>query len=413
MKNFFLIFIFFLFSFSFVNAEINIESWHTLIDCVNWNNDSWIAFDNSKPFATLKKWIEKTIEYINSNINYIWNEQFVWWKVFNIKVNCSFNDILNPDINLNFLGQNFNNELIIEWIWEKSLVIKNIGFHLSNWAWNITFKNAIFVNDNKPYFYDYIFISDIYKRSPFSNWIKIIDSYIVLKNWNNIWNYDKYQLYFYQHPLKPQPDYIFPFNYVWHQMIENSIIDIEVWKDFDFRMPVIVKNSKINFTNSWSNLNLNIRFIEDWNTYTSSEYNSSVFYSNIIDLWWNNLTFDNDQNIAFLNNKIINFNNIDLWGDWIFVNNYFDNNQSIDISLFKNLFNNVFKSGYIDSYDLLNNRKNYSFDNIWNTWIGWVYKRLRNNKYFNIDINSALLYKEITWQDLVWWLWNIYVIFNY
>ena len=113
-----------------------------------------------------------------------------------------------------------------------------------------------------------------------------------------------------------------------------------------------------------------------------------------------------------LNNNFINFSDFNFWGNSIFINNFIDNNLSIDISSFHDLYNNIFKSGYTSSYDIMNNRRNFSENNIsWGLW--WIYKRIRTNKYFNIDINSASLYKEITGKELPNGLGDIYVIFNY
>lgn len=413
MKKILLLVLLFLFDITFVNAQSDYLNDYTLIDCINWDNKTWVAFDSTKPFSTLKWGIESTINYINSNINFVWNESNASWKNFKIKVNCSFNDILNSTINLNFLWINYNNELTIEWIWEKSLIFKDTSFQLSYNAWNIIFKNAIFSNENKPYFYDEAVLPawrNQWWNHPLSNGIKIVDSYIQLKNWQNLWNimwYSSYKYYYYT----LQYDYLL--NYTNKQMIENSLIDVEISKDFTFRMPVSLKNSKINFTNTWAISNYNITFAEDWNPSIKNNLNYSVFVSNEIDLWWNNFLTEDTTNIAFLNNKFTNFNNFNFWGQWIFINNFIDNIQSIDISAFHNLYNNVFKSGFTDSYDIFNYRKNYSFNNIWNKWLGWVYKRLRDNKYFNIDINSAWLYKEVTWKDLPSGLSDIYVIFNY
>lgn len=413
MKKTLLIILFILIDFTFVSADSNFINDYTLIDCVNWNNSTWVAFDSSKPYSTLKEWIEKTIIYINTKINIPWNESNATWKIFNIKVNCSFYDFLNPNINLNYFWVNYNNELIIEWIWDNSLIIKDTSFNLWNNAWNITFKNAIFSNENKAYFNDYLF-NDISRNYsiPNSNWIKIIYSYIKLNSSYNIWLLWTYRNVKYINK-NWMIDYFYYQNYTNKQMIENSRIDIEVWNDFDFRMPVSLKNSKISFYNSWSTSNYNITFLEDWNTKINTDLNYSVLSSNLIDLWWNNLSIENSENIAFLNNKITNFSSLNLWWNGVFINNFIDNNQSIDISNNHNMFNNLFKSWFNDTYDLNNFRKNYSINNVLNTWILWVYKRVRDNKYFNVDISSSWLYKEFTWQDLVKWLWEIYVIFNY
>ena len=413
MKKIFFVLLLILSNFYQVSAESNFETDYTLIDCVNWNNDTWVAFDSAMPYTTLKSWIENTINYINSNVNKVWNELTASWKLFNIKVQCSFNDILNKSINLDFNWVTYNNELILEWIWNNSFIIKDTDFQLWYLAWNIVFKNAIFLNEDKPYFYDDFFTYNKYTNSnPFSYWIKIIDSYIKLKNSNNIWNYWTYKMLKYIN-RNWIIDYFYFDNYTNKQFIENSVLDIEVDNNFIFRMPNFIKNSKITFNNiSWTWI-YDITFSEDGNIKSSSDLNYSVLVSNEIDLWWNNFLTEDTTNISFLNNKFFNFNEFDFSWNWIFINNFIENNLSIDISKFHNLYNNVLKSGFTDSYDIFNYRKNYSLNNIWNMWIGWVYKRIRDIKYFNIDINSASLYNEITGKDLPKWLWDIYVIFNY
>ncbi len=414
MRKISILFVLF-FSFIFWASANDFENDYTLIDCINWDNDSWVVFDSDKPFSTLKEWIEQTIDYINTNINVAWKEDIYSQKVFNIKVKCSFNDILNKEINLNFNWVKYNNELLIQWVWSNSLVFKDIYFKLWNKAWNIIFKNAIFLNTDKPYFYDYIFPSDKYKRHPFSYGIKIIDSYIRLNDFN-IWEYSQYKTFLYKH-RNVDWSYVDVFldhkNYVNKQIIENSIIDIEVDADFNFRVPSFVKNSKLNFKNKTWSWSFNINFIEDGNINTSSNYNQWIFISNKIDLWWLDVNFENTDSIAFLNNKLENFEIINLWSKAVFINNYINNLTKIDISDFYNLYNNIFASWFTDTYDIFNYRKKYSESNIWAKWIWWIYKRLRDNKYFNIDISIASLYKEVTWKNLDKWLGDIYVIFNY
>lgn len=418
MKRIFIIIVFIILSFQFVSVDSNFETDYTLIDCVNGDNDTWVAFDSTLPYATLKSWIESTINYINSNVNMPWNQEAASWKIFNIKVECSFDDILNQSINLNFDWVTYNNELIIEWINEGSFLIKEIDFKLWYKAWNITFKNAQFLNENKPYFYDYILPSSNYNSThPISYGIKIIDSYILLKKSNNIWEYVQYtsfiRKYYNQRSWKTTYYFEYPYNYSNKQIIENSIIDIEIWNNFDFRMPVFLKNSKISFINKDFNWPFNINFHEIWNIYNWWDINQSVFVSNEIDLWGNHLFIEDSDKIGFLNNNFTNLDNLSLTWSTVFINNYFANNSSIDISFSKQLYNNIFKSGFTDSNDIYNNRKNYDLNNIWSGWIGWIYKRIRENKYFNLDINSADLYKEVTGKALPNWLWDIYVIFNY
>lgn len=405
MKNIFISILFILIFFSFANADSDNINDYTLIDCVNWDNDEWEVFNSSLPYATLKVWIEKTIDYINNNINKNWNEKLAKWLLFNIKINCSFNDILNPNIDINYNGIEYDNELLIEWVWENSFIVKNIDFRLWYKAWNIIFKNAYFLNENKAYFHDYIFQAwTSYQKLPFTNWIKIIDSYIKL-DWNNIGSDIRYQFY-----EKWYKNY---YNYSNKQYIENSVIDIEIDKNFVFKLPIYIKNSKINFNNKNWTWSFKVTFLEDWNSYIDTIYNYSVFISNEIDLWWNNYIAENTTNITFLNNKFYNFKDFDFWWEWIYINNSIENNSVIDISNSHNLYNNILKSWFIDTYDIFNYRKNYSLNNVLWKWFGWIYKRIRDNKYFNIDINSSKLYKEITGSELVKWLGDIYIIFNY
>ena len=414
MKKLFFLLFFLLNCFSWVSAENDFINDYTLIDCVDWNNDTWIVFDSNNSFATLKVWIESTIDYINSNINISWNEETSSWVIFNIKVNCSFNDIYNSNIDLKFNWVDFNNELIIEWVWDNSLIFKNVSFKLWKEAGNIIFKNAQFFNETNPYFYDFI-PNPAWNfqphNHPLSNWIKIIDSYISLKNWNNIWDNTNYKSHYYKYYNRYYYDDLY--NYSNKHFIENSILDIEIENNFSFRLAVWISDSKINFLNKNFTWAYDINFLEDGNTNISSDLNFSILKSNEFDFWWNNFKSENTNNISFFNNSFKNFSSFDFWWSWIFINNFVENNSSIDISNFHNLYNNIFKSAFNDSYDIFNYRKNFSLNNSESRWLWWIYKRIRNNKYFNFDINSSELYKEITWKDLVKWLWNIYVIFNY
>ncbi|MFK7779983.1 MAG: hypothetical protein QM490_02450, partial [Candidatus Gracilibacteria bacterium] len=203
------------------------------------------------------------------------------------------------------------------------------------------------------------------------------------------------------------------YNYSNKQIIENSVIDIEIDNDFIFRMPVFLKNSKINFTNKNFDGPFDITFLEDGNTNIGTDLNYSVFVSNEINLGGNHLVVEDTDKIAFVNNNFQDLDNLVIEGEAVFINNYFDKNSSINISSSRELYNNIFKSGFTDTYDIFNYRKNFSENNAQAIGLGWIYKRLRENKYFNIDINSADLYKEITGKVLPFGLGDIYVIFNY
>jgi len=396
----------------FFNIAITFwASWNTtIIDCLWWDDLTWESFNTDKPYRSLKIGIENTISYINTNINKTWNEQSASWQIFNIKVNCTMKQMLDNTIKLDFLGNNYNNELIIEGSGSNSLIFQDIKLLLSYNAWNITFKNAKFDNYSFPYFYDYFFPWDNNKIHPSSSWIKIVDSYIKIWNWLQIWSTSSYKLFTYYY--YPSNNYAYYYHYSNQQYIDNSIIDISMSWNYSFNIPAKIKNSKINFiNNSWS-LIYDILFIENWNINSATKFNFSNFISNEIDLWWNNFSSESSNNIAYINNKFTNFNNFILWKDTIYLNNSIENNTwTIDITWNKNTYNNLFSWNFIDSFDLLNLRKNFNISNIWAMWIAWVFKKINTLKYFNIDTSSNKLYTEVTGQTIPKSTQSIYITY--
>ena len=391
--------------------NVNASSWnidyvndYTLIDCVNWSDSSWVAFDNDKPYETLKKWIESTIEYINSEIDESNTD-------FNIKVNCSFSNLLDKTIYLDFNWIDNQNKLIIEGINNDSLVLKNTKFIIKKWAWNIVIKNATFLNNDMWYFEDQVFNATWWRKDPISNWITIYDSYFKLNNSFNLWIEKKYYYAYSRWIWWRNNNQVI--NYTNKIKIINSQIDVELDWNYNFKMPFYLKDSEIKFKNNTSTGVYEINFTENWNISNLPRVDYSVFISNEIDLWWNNLKIENTENISFLNNKILNISSIDLWIWAIFINNFIENKSKINISNYKNLFNNIFNYWFEDSYDIENYRRNFSLNNIWKWWLWWIYKRIRDFSFWSIDINSASIYQEVTWKKLEKWLWEIYVIFNY
>jgi hypothetical protein len=71
---------------------------------------------------------------------------------------------------------------VIEGIDDNGLVFKNTKFYQKYNAGNITFKNAKFIDAPGYYFYDQMFTGYENGTTPNSNGIKIIDSYLELKN---------------------------------------------------------------------------------------------------------------------------------------------------------------------------------------------------------------------------------------
>ncbi len=397
---------------SFANSDV--DSDYTLIDCMNWDDSIWVAFDSGMPYKSLKKWIEATINYINSNVNKVWNEETASWKTFNIKVNCSWVNLLDWEIKLGFDWNKYKNELVIEWVWENSLIIKDSYFFLPNNSWNITFINALFEMGNK---YNYYFKPESEIPKFLSSWIKIKNSNIKLKNWYNLayGNAKYYNLTYLNWNYYPGN---IKYYYSNQQLIFNSNIHIELEDDYIFAMPLFVKDSKIDFINSWTWVIHDVTFLATNKTSYFSNTNFSTIISNEIDLWWNNFKTVNNEKFAFINNKFVNFNEFIFGNDLtninktIFINNFIDNLISLDISKSYNLFNNVFSWEYIDEYDINNYRKNYLEESKWTKWIFWFFNRNSNYKNYQLNISSSSLYKEVTWQDIPENNQEVYIIYE-
>lgn len=81
-------FLFFVFWLNNIYADSQPMADYTYVDCENWSDTTWIPFDHSKPYLSLKQWIEKTILYINNN--WLTNAYWTWWEyihfIFEIRV---------------------------------------------------------------------------------------------------------------------------------------------------------------------------------------------------------------------------------------------------------------------------------------------------------------------------------------
>lgn len=396
---FYIIFVFFCLVNFEVFADSDYQNDYTLIDCENWSDSSWIPFDSNKPYKTLNEWIEKTVDYINNNIN-TWALTTQSGTIFNIKVSCSLQKLLDNTIDLNFDWNTYKNHLKIDWIWDNWLVISDIIFNIPHERWNIIFNNAKFLSNSQWHYFS------ISYTPYFTNyWVKIENSYIKLLPWTQLWGnnycYWSYQMYFYN---------IF-------QYIENSTIDIEMNWGYNFYVPLIIKDSKINFKNLYSSWVYDITFSKKW-LVSWYDYDFFTLMSNEVDLWWNNFTTENTKNASFLNNKFTNFNNFYLWQAdtnlkyGIFINNLFENTNSIDISYNRNIINNVFSWDYTDTYDIRNLRKNYKLENLWTKWIWWIFQKLNSSDMFKLNYSSTSLYKEITGQDIPSTYSSVYAIFS-
>jgi len=419
MKKGALILIFFLFCLSPVFASSDVYNDYTLIDCISGNDSTAVEFDSNKPYQTLKKWIEQSISYINSNVNKWGNEETASGKIFSIKVKCSANNLIDTSIILDFKWTQYNNELIIEWIWDNWLIIQNTRFYQKYESWNIIFKNAKFLDAPWYYFYDENLWWGYNRIVPQSNGIKIIDSYIELKNQNQFWSQISYSLnnvYFpdyYDSTQNSFASYYYYYNYSNQQNIENSVIEIEIDWDYDFKLPGYIKDSKIIFINKSFWQKNNITFLEEWNPNNNTKLNYSVLISNDIDLWENNLFIEDDEDIAFINNTFYNFNDFNISGKAVYFNNTIDNTSDINISSTPYLYNTSFSNTFTDTYDVSNMRRNYQNWEKQAWWVAWIFKRNNNIAwYFDIDFTSVDLFNEITQTDIPDVYDNVYVIFQ-
>lgn len=421
---FFIVVLFFVGTINIVFADSDPYNNYTLIDCIDGSDETWTAFDSSFPYQSLKAWIEKSINYINTNVNVSWNTETASWKTFTIKVNCTTNDLLSSQISLGFNWKAYNNELLIEWVGNNGLIIQDMYFYLPNNTGQIIFKNAKFLDNSK---YGYYFKLewdnklysnwvDFYNKNKYDlynfYWIKIIDSYIKLSSLTNFSNANTYQI------NVPNCNYVYcmgsttySFAYYLSYLLQNSIIEIDIIWNYSYKIPFLLKDSKLSFINTWTWI-YDINFVNQLNSWNKNNYWNTILMSNEIDLWWNNFKTENKTNIAFINNKFSNFSNFNFSWNALFFNNTIENQNEINISNSKNLINNVFSWGFTDTYDKNNLRRNYSLDNISTKWIWWFFRIKSPLKYFNTEVSTYSLYKEITGQDLPQNKDGVYVIYN-
>lgn len=427
MKQIFFIFIlFFSVTYTIVYAEQDPYSDYTLIDCVDGNDETWTAFDSTLPYQTLKAGIEKTISYINQNVNISWNAETASWKTFSIKVNCTTNDLLNSQISLWFNWKTYNNELLIEWVWDNGLIVQDMYFYIPNNTGHVVFKNAKFLDNSKFWYYFKLDNNSvdtgrntnaITRKYDIYNYFGIYlrDSYINLQKNTSLWLDNAFNIWTKSCATSSGwwcTFHTYKYSYYFNQIIlSNSVLDIDISWNYMFKMPFLLKDSKLNFNNSWT-WSYNVTFANNSNTQNKNNYWNTILMSNEIDMWWNNFSTENKTNIAFINNKFSNFWSFNFSWNALYFNNTIENKNDINISSSKNLINNVFSWSFIDTYDKNNLRRNYSLDNIWTKWIGWFFRIKSGLKYFNTEVSSYSLYKEITGQDLAKNKEGVSVIYN-
>ena len=160
-----------------------------------------------------------------------------------MKWGCLYNWRDWNSISLNFEWKNNNSTLNIVWDgW--SPIIDNIYFQL--WtpnSWNITFENFNFSRNDVIWFYFEPIISWNYSLN--SMWIKIKKSFINISEQMQLSKRQDTCLYWWWH----WPNYnCWSYAYIRNGWIsiENSRIDVKVNNNYNFYMPYLFKNNKIN-----------------------------------------------------------------------------------------------------------------------------------------------------------------------
>lgn len=379
-----------------VFASSNPDNDYTYIDCENWSDYTWTPFDSNKPYLSLKKWIESTVAYINSN----WLSANSWkwlnysWATFNIYVKpwCLYNRTISPDIQLNFISEN-KSTLNIKWQWWK-FSVDNIYFNLQrNWVWNIVFDNVNFLRNDIAWFYfgGYNYGYIWYNSKP----IKIKNSAISISTWKQFWYYNT--------DYNSRDGQSYTYRPGWY-FIENSLIKIDINWNYDFRVPVFLKNNKIEINNVNTNwTKYNVWFWVAWKNSDWYNYWNINLVSNEINLWWNNFRTDNTYS-TYINNKFTSVWTFIAWSDETstkvnnFINNEIHATNQVNLSTNSYAFNNYIPNWFTDINNVNNFKKNFT-SLTWNEkWIWWILnKELSSNVKIYEDYKN--LYKEVTWNN--------------
>jgi hypothetical protein len=121
---------------------------------------------------------------------------------------------------------------------------------------------------------------------------------------------------------------------------------------------------------------------------------------------------ENDEDIAFINNKFSNFASFTPSAKPIYFNNTIANTSDISISTSLNMYNNSFSGSITDSYDTSNARHNYQNGEIGTKGIAWIFRRNSILPYFKINISSIDVFKEVTGIDISDIYNAVFVIFQ-
>ena len=384
-----------------ISAASNPAWDYTYINCNTGSDVTGTPFDSDKPYLSLKKWVESTIAYINSNwLSSNTGSGLAYsWATFNIYVQagCIYNDILWNKIDINFTSNNHSQVKIIGH-WGK-FGIDNIYFYLpSKWNGNIIFENIVFLRNNLRNFY-----FDVYKDGWYShniyNWFPIIIKNAII----NINNGTQFMFYrdnyisssYWYYNNRPGWFYIF-----------NSSINLEISTNTTFRIPVFLKNNKIKIKNINPNENkYDVFFAIAGNNTNWYNYGSINLVSNEIDMSGNHFKTANNH-VNFINNLFINTWNFLAGSDTTsskinhFINNTIHSISEINFSNNHYAFNNYIPNWIIDTNNFNNIKRNFSTLTGNEKWIGWI---LHKELWWNVKIQEDYIsiYKEVTWENLI------------
>lgn len=368
-----------------VSAASNPASDYTYIDCNTGSDVTGTPFDSDKPYLSLKKWVESTIAYINSNwLSSNTGSGLAYsWATFNIYVQagCIYNNIHSNVIYPNFISLN-NSKLKITWK-DGKFFIDNVFFYFSSaWAGNVIFDNIYFnKNDITPYYF----------YTPNNTWnrpvIIIQNSIIKLHPWTQtfLYNWNGSQLNYY---------------------IKNSVINLNINWNVTLDLPILVKDNKINIYNvNQNSTKYNIVFSNYGKNISGYNYASLNMISNEINMWGNHFKTHNGNDRTFINNKFINVWTFIAWDNETsgktnhFINNEIHAQNQVNLSNNYFAFNNYIPNGFIDTNNTDNYKRNFSSLSGNELWIWWILNR-QIHETLKIYIDYRSLYQEVTGNNL-------------
>lgn len=215
----------------------------------------------------------------------------------------------------------------------------------------------------------------------------------------------------------PSSYYGYSYNY-FHPggfFIENAMINLSINGNYNFMAPVIVKDAKIQVKNSNKDgVKFNVGFYIAGENRDGYNYGSTSLISSEIDLGGNNFLTDNN-NANFVNDKFSNVGNFTLGTETtsnknnVFINNLINNTNNVDITHNDIVYNNLFASGFTDSNDVDNFKRNFSGTNSTEKGIGWVYRKVTGG-FLHTEVDYETLFSAVTGNTLPYVVNPIYIL---